>query len=53
MHPARKVLVRKNEWTRPSLTRFEVSEAEVARIMGAPSPETELVKLYRERSRQL
>lgn len=37
------------DWVRPSLIRLRISDAEIERIVDAPSPETELLKIYNAR----
>lgn len=40
---------RLTNWIRPSVISFKIDDEQVKRIMNAPSPESELLKVYRAR----
>lgn len=40
---------RLTNWVRPSVISLEIDDEHVARIMSAPSPESELLKIYHAR----
>ena len=52
MRALKRPTVQNDNWAHCSVSRFKVSRDQVAKILSAPSPQNELLKLYRERSEQ-
>ena len=49
MRAAKRLSDHRQAWVSPTVTRLKLTDEQVARIIGAASPEAELLKIYNAR----